>query len=222
MGKNVSKMETRRIFAAIDIPGDVRAAISNYVVGLKRVDADRPIRWEKTEKLHITLKFIAEARPDQVTALDEGIKTVSKTHSPFDAEIARTGAFPNTKSPRVLWLGIGAGAKEMTSIVNDLEALAKRVGLPVERREFHPHLTIGRIKGFRKAPDISDMVRQGFGPARFRVENLTLYESHLARDGLSILCSRHIPALRAAVIISSPDTSRWLRSPQGYRVFPLN
>jgi 2'-5' RNA ligase len=184
MGKNVSKMETRRIFAAVDVPDDVREAIANYVAELRREHPELPVRWERTEKLHITLKFIAEASAAQVTALDETIKAVSERHCGFDAEIAGTGVFPNARSPGVLWIGIGRGSSEMTGIVSDLEAIGERLGLPVERRAFHPHLTIGRVKGFRKnVPAFDDVLRQGFEPARFRVDKLTLYESHLANDG---------------------------------------
>jgi 2'-5' RNA ligase len=184
-------MATRRIFAAIDIPDDVRLAVSEYIAGQKSKFRDLPIKWEKAEKLHITLKFVAEADERQAEALDRSIGEVANVHSAFDAAIDGTGAFPNFRSPRVLWLGVGTGAEQMEAIARGLESICESEGIPREKKRFHPHLTIGRFRQFgRKAVDLGALSQ--FGPEAFRVERLTLYESSLSPTGSTYtVLSRH-------------------------------
>jgi len=193
MGKNVSKMATRRIFAAIDISDEVRAAVTNYIDQQKSKFRDLPIKWEKPEKLHITLKYVAEADERQAEALDRAIGKAANLHFSFDAVVSGTGAFPNFRNPRVLWLGVGAGAEQMEAIACVLESICEKQGIPGEKKRFHPHLTIGRLRQFgRKATNIGELLRDGFGPAAFRVERLTLYESSLSPTGSTYaVVSRH-------------------------------
>ena len=47
----------KRVFSAIDIPEEARSAIGQYVNNLHNEFSDLPIRWEKLEKLHLTVKF---------------------------------------------------------------------------------------------------------------------------------------------------------------------
>ena len=193
MGKNVSKMATRRIFAAIDISDDVRAAVTNYIDEQRSKFRDLPIKWEKPEKLHITLKFVAEADERQMAALDAAVRQVASEYPSLDAAISGTGAFPNFRSPRVLWLGVGPGAEQTEAIAGGLESICERQGIAGEKRRFHPHLTIGRIKQFgRKALNTGDLLQGQFGPEAFRVEKLTLYESSLSPTGSTYtVLSRH-------------------------------
>jgi len=186
-------MATRRIFAAIDISDDVRAAVTNYIDEQRSKFRDLPIKWEKPEKLHITLKFVAEADERQTAALDAAIRQVAGEHSPFDVAIDGTGAFPNFSNPRVLWLDVGPGAEQMEPIAGGLESICERQGIAGEKRRFHPHLTIGRMRQFRrKALNTGDLLQGQFGPEAFRVERLTLYESSLSPTGSTYtVLSRH-------------------------------
>lgn len=193
MGKNVSKMPTRRIFAAIDISDDVRAAVSEFIADQKSKFHDLPIRWERAEKLHITLKFLAEADERQAEALDRAIGQAAKVHAVFDAAIDGTGAFPSFRAPRVLWLRVGAGSEQMEAIAGGLESICETQGFPSEKRRFHPHLTIGRFRQFgRRAINTGDLLQAEFGPHAFRVERLALYESSLSPTGsVYKILSRH-------------------------------
>ena len=76
MGKNVSKMATRRIFAAIEISDEVRRLAADHINAIRLDDRGRSIRWERPEKMHITLKFIAKANDDELKALDDVIGEV--------------------------------------------------------------------------------------------------------------------------------------------------
>lgn len=184
MGKNVSKMETRRIFAAVDISDEVRSAIRNYINEQRLSHSDLAIRWERIEKLHITLKFLAEADDRQATAMDKALSQVAAAHLPFDAEINGIGVFPNIRSPRILWLGVGSGESQIKDIAGELESICRQQGIASEKRPFHPHVTLGRIRPARtKSTAARNLLQDEFSAKSFRVERLTLYESSLSPTG---------------------------------------
>jgi 2'-5' RNA ligase len=92
------------------------------------------------------------------------------------------GWFPNDSAPRVFWAGIDAGPRsrnELRTFAHATEQSLAAIGVPVEEREFNPHLTLARRRD--KAP--IDLLRkelavtppQDFG--RFSAESFFLYLS---------------------------------------------
>src|SRR5260370_17099461 len=93
-----------RIFIALDIPGEIRSRIMEY---LERACALAPqARWARAEGLHVTLKFIGEASDAKVEEIKGALAAVRAT--PFDVSFANVGFFPSPKSPRVFWIGLPA------------------------------------------------------------------------------------------------------------------
>ena len=98
--------------------------------------------------------------------------------------LAGLGFFPNAQQPRVFW----AGAENTTA----LRQLASRVdfclqplGVTPEVRPYHPHLTLGRIRGGDDLTElhrcVGDLPSRDFGtitPDRF-----VLFESSLKPNG---------------------------------------
>lgn len=62
---------------------------------------------------------------------------------------------------------------------------AQALGFLADRKDFHAHVTLGRLKGTRNARALSDLLRAGrdreFGSAR--VAELVLFQSTLTREG---------------------------------------
>jgi 2'-5' RNA ligase len=193
IGKNGIKMAGKRIFAAIDISDEARNAVAEYMEELGSGVANFRTGWEKPEKLHLTLKFfgaVDDARIPQIgTVLDE----ISAAHMPFVAELAETGVFPNSRKPRVLWLGIQNDSGKIAKIGNEIETAASRLGFTSEKRPFSPHLTIARIREPEKGKRLAEAHLQGrFGPIQFPVNELVLYESVLRSTGsIYRVVSRH-------------------------------
>ena len=78
----------------------------------------------------------------------------------FPLAIGGFGAFPNTRQPRVVWLGCPSGGGSLTLLHQRLqdELLQRRL---VERREeFTPHLTLARVR-----PEANHAARAALGAA---------------------------------------------------------
>jgi 2'-5' RNA ligase len=55
------------------------------------------------------------------------------------------GSFPNSRRPRVIWVGLHAPAA-LESLQRGIESASARLGYTPEEKGFSPHLTIGRVK----------------------------------------------------------------------------
>ncbi|HZR55514.1 MAG TPA: RNA 2',3'-cyclic phosphodiesterase [Terriglobales bacterium] len=128
-----------RIFVALDIEEAIRARIERFIEGVRGFAPD--IRWVRPESLHITLKFIGEKQVDAIEEIKHVLLQVKVT--PFEIAFRSYGFFPGAKSPRVFWIGIEAGAALAELARGIDEALSVR-GIPKERHEFSPHLTLAR------------------------------------------------------------------------------
>ncbi len=144
------------------------------------------IRWVKKENIHITLKFLGETPEEKLASLSRVLKDIVPRYSAFYIERGELGAFPSSASPRVIWLGILDTSGNLSRIAQDIEDGLVVYGWEKERRRFHPHITLGRVKGGvnrkwwekmreRELPD--------FPP--IRVEEVILYQSILSPQGAS-------------------------------------
>jgi 2'-5' RNA ligase len=66
--------------------------------------------------------------------------------------------FPNISRPRVLWAGVAEGADKLVELAKIVETIVRRLGVPPEREEFVPHITIARVKGSRNMDKLVKLV----------------------------------------------------------------
>ena len=130
-----------RLFVALDIPDDVRAAVVAVVAKLR--PNCREARWVRLEGAHVTLKFIGEVPNESVEAIEASLHTVPFPE-PFKIAFRGVGFFPNDRHPRVLWAGIEAGL-ELRSLAAAVESSLEPLGITRERKEFSPHMTLARF-----------------------------------------------------------------------------
>ncbi|MFH1055443.1 MAG: RNA 2',3'-cyclic phosphodiesterase [Candidatus Altiarchaeota archaeon] len=166
-----------RMFLAIECPEDVK----DKLVPVQK-DAAKYCTMKKVEygNLHLTLKFLGEVdSADSVVAALNGVK-----HKGFDITVSGLGVFPNASNVRVLWAGVGVGAREVVSLQKEVDAALKPLGFQPDGR-FHPHLTLGRVKsvedrgGFQSLLTPLSEVQLG----SYHVGEFVLMESRLTSEG---------------------------------------
>ncbi|MBI2816776.1 MAG: RNA 2',3'-cyclic phosphodiesterase [Acidobacteria bacterium] len=170
-----------RTFIAIDIPEKIRASIGELMATLK--PAATNIRWSRPEGLHITLKFLGELQPARIEQVKQSLSQIHLAAS-FQVAIQGAGFFPNERSPRVMWLGIAAGA-ELAELASRVEESLMPLGFEKENRPYSPHLTMGRINPPGKIFTVQELLRRreplAFGS--FTATEFFLYESKPSRNG---------------------------------------
>jgi 2'-5' RNA ligase len=174
-----------RAFIAVDIPDDIRAAVADAQARLKRAHVAVKVSWTKIDNVHLTLQFLGHVEEATIGRISQALAALTERHAAFDIPVRGVGAFPNAKSPRVLWVGCDDVDGKLKTLARAVQSEMEQFGFEPEHREFSAHLTLGRIK-FPK-PDtaltraLDSIKNQDFGT--MRVEAIHLFESRLHPEG---------------------------------------
>ncbi|MEM1684249.1 MAG: RNA 2',3'-cyclic phosphodiesterase [Nanopusillaceae archaeon] len=162
-----------RVFIAIDLPEEIKNKIVSYYREIRGVNG----KFVEKENLHITLKFIGELQPNIVEKISEELKNIK--FSKFKIEIEGFGNFNN----RVLWFGIKKGINEIITLKREIDKALKKFGFYEE--DFHPHITIFRIKQILSKSDYEHILEKfsSINIGEFVVEEFSLKQSILRREG---------------------------------------
>jgi 2'-5' RNA ligase len=171
-----------RLFAAVPLNDEVRAAVAaeQRRIVTRAPALESAARWVQPDQMHLTLVFIGEVADPQVpslaTALAEPIP-----RSSFELSVEGLGMFPPRGAPRVLWIGITAGAREVGDLQQLMRSRVTAAGYAVDAKPFHPHLTLARFRdghsSYRRA--LADLITAPASIARLRVDEVILFESRL-------------------------------------------
>ena len=174
-----------RLFVALDLAAEVRQARDDLIARLSR--QCREARWVRTDSMHLTLKFIGYAiDPADTKKFDALLASLAAVRSdgPVEMRFRGVGFFPDARRPRVAWCGVEA-SPNLAQIVADIERALEPLGIPREKRQFVPHLTLARFdshKGLEPLLRAADELKScDFGTAR--ETEFYLYESILKRSG---------------------------------------
>ncbi len=182
-----------RLFAAVDLSRETRDAMAAEQKRIKASlgPAAAHLKWVRPDKAHLTLVFLGDVHADDVpllvTAMSQDI------HQPaFDITFGGRGVFPARGAPRVLWVGIGAGADQLRSLQREVAARVATHGVALEARDFHPHLTLGRWTASRPSDGARALGDKRPGTmASENVARVTLFESRLSSSGASYTALAH-------------------------------
>ena len=175
-------MPSFRTFIAFETPVAVREKIRELQTELKKADAD--VRWEPMEKFHATIKFLGDVKEDTLPAVLAKIQAVAESHASFEVVYTSLGCFPHRKNPRVLWVGCENtdGRLELLKTRLDVELLP--FGFEVEQRQFHPHITLGRVKSPKGLKNLTPMLESlTFHPQTVLIKEILTMKSVLKREG---------------------------------------
>ncbi len=171
-----------RTFIAIESSKEIKKRILDLIAELEKID--KKIRWVRPKGIHLTLSFlgdIQEARIKEVTAV---MQEVAANFRKFVIRLKGTGSFPPGRNPRVLWIGIEE-SKPLLTLQSRLEDELEKKGFPKEKRPFHPHLTLGRVKDASSIKDVLNYLdklkTEDFG--EMEVNKITLFKSTLLPQG---------------------------------------
>lgn len=134
-----------RLFVAIPLPADVRQSLALLCAGVPGA------RWTSAENLHLTLCFIGEVDGGRYHDVAGALGAVATTLGADGTagptlQLATVGQFGDRRRARVLWAGVRPNAA-LARLQARIEGAVRQAGLAVERRKFHAHVTLARLKG---------------------------------------------------------------------------
>ncbi len=158
-----------RLFTGLEIPPEVALQLSAHRGGLPGA------RWIDPENYHITLRFIGDV--DHAVARDVfSILGERRARAPLTVTFDRLGSFGGER-PRVVFAQAVA-TPELQELHAEQERLVRRVGLPPEKRKFHPHVTLARLRD-ASAIDVAGYLamRGHFPKISFTAKRIALFSS---------------------------------------------
>ena len=172
----------KRLFIAIDL-SDNQEVNMIYQEVKKRL-LNNKIGWVKPENMHLTLKYLGSTPEEKVKKIIEDMHKSCENRKEISLEFSRIGIFGSSYKPRVIWLGF----KENVFLEEFAEEIKKAMlplGFSIDRQNFVPHLTLGRINKIeskRYFQSVLDQYRSlEFKPVT--INKIYLYESILHKEG---------------------------------------
>jgi 2'-5' RNA ligase len=174
-----------RAFLAIPSDGlwveSARGLQARLESSLPRAAWTRPASW------HLTLKFFERISPERVKAFAEAIGSITGELVPGEMTASGAVVFPPRGPARVLGIGFSPSPalEEVSRLAREAESRARALGLPEEKRAFHPHVTLARLRSPWPEDAVETFRREvanwTFPPWQARAG--VLYESRLLREG---------------------------------------
>jgi 2'-5' RNA ligase len=169
------KPSRARVFVAVVPPAPVLDAVEEVAAA---VSEQLPVTAKRTTRpqWHLTLAFLGWT----------DIDAVAEALTPFALRPGRLalgglGAFPSPRRAQVVWLGVAAGAEWLAQAAAAVGALVRPLGHEPERRPYHGHLTLARL---RAPGDVREVVATPCEPGPpFVAGEIVLFESVLRRTG---------------------------------------
>jgi RNA 2',3'-cyclic 3'-phosphodiesterase len=147
----------KRLFIAFKI--DKSHQLLEVFNDLKNELKDEKIKWVDPDHLHLTLDFLGDTDEKLIPEIDHILDSVSLIHNKFNIILSSFGVFKNLYHPKVLWLGIEK-SQVMIELKAELDVNLEVIGFKLEKREFNPHLTIGRPKSISSIEKLNHLIEK--------------------------------------------------------------
>lgn len=171
-----------RTFIAVPLSDQSRAMLETMQFQLRSAKPD--VTWTAVSSIHITLKFLGEVNPAVLPGLIEALEAASTSEASFAVKLQGLGTFPNIHNPRVVWCGVRDPSGNLERLQQKVDAACTRHGFPPEERPFHPHLTLGRVRGKRNLQPLLDCIKIGMDlECDSPIDHYNVYKSTLTADG---------------------------------------
>ncbi len=133
-----------RSFLAFELPLEIKKIVTRVFEDSRRSSLD--VRWVRPDGIHLTVVFMGNVKTEDLEAMGNEIGMVCSDFSPFQIALKGIGCFPNSRNPRVVWLGLVGDVERMSRFRDRLQKQLSPFGIQEEKRPFKPHLTLGRFK----------------------------------------------------------------------------
>ena len=170
-------MPEQRLFIAVEPPETVQESLFQELEPLRSMW--RFPKWEACEKFHITMKFLGNVPDMKREAIQTALDIIAAEMEPFPVILGGLGVFPNTRKPRVIWIGVRSGGNSLKKLYSNIEESLVTIGFSREKRRFSAHITVGRIKH----PRFLDLPKTPAYEHRFRARCISLIRSRLTPTG---------------------------------------
>jgi 2'-5' RNA ligase len=172
-----------RVFLAVDLSSEVKERLAGLERELRA--ALGRARFLRPEGLHLTVRFFGETPAEVVDSLGTRLGEAFEGLPAFALHFCGCGVFPDSRNPRVLWVGVREPPPALFELQSRAESVARTLRFSPDCRRFEPHLTVARFRGRERGigSALASCREREFG--RAEVTEAVLFESRLSPAGAS-------------------------------------
>ncbi len=164
-----------RLFIAIELPASFKGEVARIQKEVKQLSTGG--RFVPTENFHVTLHFIGDSQ-DLVGATDAMAEAVRGIR-PFELHLGKYMSLEKGSRGCTAVLRVLGEIEELRAMYESLESALSDRGFSRERKQFTPHITLGRSV---ELDDMTAAELERLSPnASMQVRSITLFESR--REG---------------------------------------
>lgn len=169
-----------RLFAALPVPPEVSRP-------LLKLQKDLPgASWRPEENFHITLCFYGDLNHSAARDLDE---LLGEIEAPVLGLALEGAGWFGRREPTAVWARVRE-SDELRGLASACERAARRLGIPLERRPFTPHVTLAYCHGtLLEEARVWTERHQTYRSEIWQAGGFHLYSSHSRAGGPS----RYVP-----------------------------
>lgn len=195
-----------RCFIGLPLPQSYQQGLGEVISACKPWLQSR-VTWTRPGNWHLTLVFLGDVAADSLTRLSSALD--GATGESFRMQAQGGGIFTDQRRPgsrpRVIWVGIGAGSRQVTALAQMVGQCCEHHGFPRQRRAFAPHLTMARIKQARNDPWARVLSHlQTVRWPTITMDRMVLWESRLLPEGPQYQRVREFPLAAGRMDSSTP------------------
>ncbi|MFW5842249.1 MAG: RNA 2',3'-cyclic phosphodiesterase [Bacillota bacterium] len=158
-----------RLFIGINLPKDLKDTLASYT---NQFDEGQPVAKDNT---HITLVYLGETTETKKATIDQALKTLIPTWSPFTVSLSSLKSFKKGTN-HIVYVEV-IKTDPLDSLYQALHSLMSSLGYSLDSRPYTPHITLARKV---KRPPQNVHVN-----TTFTVSEVTLFLSHRVAGDLT-------------------------------------
>ncbi len=181
---NIEANSQIRAFIAVSLPD----AILGFLKGLQSEVRSKGFKasWPRVENMHLTLKFLGNIDVQKIPDIETAMSRAAGLSAKASLTASGIGVFPSVKRARVIWSGTRGQTDILAANFKVLEDhLVKEAGIQKEKKRFHPHFTLARIKKPVQGKQIVKLMQayQNRESPEFFMSSIKLFQSELKSSG---------------------------------------
>jgi 2'-5' RNA ligase len=172
--------DTQRLFIALNLPREAKEGLSEVLQQFRQ--QSRGVKWVAPEALHLTLKFLGDVTRGKQEQIVEELNKISGNRQELTFKPGSINAFPGLSRPKVIFLEcMETGGNHVFRLQKNISDKMYSLGFEPEKREWKPHITLGRVK----SPDnrLPSFDKAKYHHREFSIGTFDLMASLLTRQG---------------------------------------
>jgi len=162
-----------RIFLALTFEKDFNDQIIDIKKGLKsNLLKDANLSWQKNDHHHLTVYFVGEMEPEQISQMNENLNQLNLTGFSRTIDLTGISFFPNENS-QVL-TALVKPDPHLKTLHEEVEKIVVNIGLGSELKTYKPHITLARFKEKDRPQYEFELFDE---PLKGKVKQLDVFES---------------------------------------------